>query len=445
MTGNDITVFIDTNCLLHYPPLADFTWMNIPESTNVKIVMCMQVIHELDDKKNDTALSERASKAIKDIEHYHNLENPIRPNLILNIFNEEILKSDFIDKLSPDSKDDRIVYLIKKYQTIYPSETVHILTEDLGMKIRCKGYSIPVIVPDKTKRLPNPLSDLEKKLKQKTDELIRLQNRLPEVKVILSETRKGPAVLELPVYHLVKPVGIDLERAVTTERLIFLPVNDEIIEIATGKKVYGWSKRFLDKLTPAVRDLFIHEVEEYLTKYRQWIIAEHEFKQENPARIIQFYINVQNTGNSPAEDIDINLLFPPIFNYFKHDYEISGILPQPPEKPRKPRMPFQDSSCENDYVRPINMPGLSYNTRIPGEPWLKVYSEPNGGYKLNLCIKKLNQYKHYCFGPIEIMFSSWDVLKPFQIEGNLTSSSLPDKMELKIPVRVEVEGKASDK
>ena len=62
-----LTVFPDTNALLHYPPFKEIDWLKLCNANYVKIVICLQVIHELDEKKSDSFLSNRAKIVIKDI------------------------------------------------------------------------------------------------------------------------------------------------------------------------------------------------------------------------------------------------------------------------------------------------------------------------------------------------------------------------------------------
>jgi predicted ribonuclease YlaK len=116
MPVEKLVVFPDTNILLHYPPLKHIDWLSICDSESVKLVLCMQVIHELDGKKDDARLSERAQHKIKEISEYRLNNSLVRENVDLEIFNNELKEGDFGEEFSSDSKDDRIALSVKKYR-----------------------------------------------------------------------------------------------------------------------------------------------------------------------------------------------------------------------------------------------------------------------------------------------------------------------------------------
>jgi predicted ribonuclease YlaK len=110
-----MTAFLDTNILLHYPPLRDLNWKALCNAESVKLVICMQVIHELDEMKGHPHLADRARRAIKEIRELSSAGCRVRDDVELEIFACEIRREDFPATLSPESGDDRIVWLAKKY------------------------------------------------------------------------------------------------------------------------------------------------------------------------------------------------------------------------------------------------------------------------------------------------------------------------------------------
>ena len=126
-----IHVFIDTNIyVLHYPPLDQLDWCELCGSEEVVLVICLPVVQELDKKKSEPRLGDRAARAIQAIRQFAG-STPLRENVTLTIFNHEIRKEDFPATLSPDSMDDKIVYLAKKYGDLHPGTSVAVVTEDL--------------------------------------------------------------------------------------------------------------------------------------------------------------------------------------------------------------------------------------------------------------------------------------------------------------------------
>jgi predicted ribonuclease YlaK len=104
-----VIVFPDTNTLLHYPLPPNVDWLRVCEADAAELVLCLQVITELDEKKNDVRLSERAAGVIKSLDIIHEQGGSVRDGVKLNIFNQPVRYEEFREPLSPDNKDDRMV------------------------------------------------------------------------------------------------------------------------------------------------------------------------------------------------------------------------------------------------------------------------------------------------------------------------------------------------
>jgi hypothetical protein len=48
MPADEMVLFLDTNSLLHYPPIKSVGWKAVCGTKSVRLVLCMQVVHELD-------------------------------------------------------------------------------------------------------------------------------------------------------------------------------------------------------------------------------------------------------------------------------------------------------------------------------------------------------------------------------------------------------------
>lgn len=175
----DLSVFPDTNVFLHFPPIHEIDWCSVCDAKSVRLVVCLTVIHELDEKKSDHRLSSRAERAIKEIREAVKSGGGLRSGVTINIFNREIRASDFPDSLSPDSADDRIVHLAKLFREETPGSEVAIVTGDFGMELRAQAGGITAIELDSSLRLPNPQDELTKKYKQTFNELnaLKIGNR----------------------------------------------------------------------------------------------------------------------------------------------------------------------------------------------------------------------------------------------------------------------------
>ena len=186
-------LFLDTNTLLHYPPIKDVDWRAVCGCATVRLVLCLQVIHELDGKKDDPRLGNRASRAIKDIKAVRSAGGSLREGVTLVVFNYEIRAADFPATLSPDSKDDRIVHSVRKYLDEYPGVRAAVYTEDMGMSLRCEANGLAVVEPDPARRLENPQDEQTKKYRQAMSELNSLKNRLPAFSIRAVPAGTDPA------------------------------------------------------------------------------------------------------------------------------------------------------------------------------------------------------------------------------------------------------------
>lgn len=61
-----VVLFIDTNILLHFKPLKEIDWLEVTGAKAVRLVICLEVIKELDKHKRNTRLQKRAERAIRE-------------------------------------------------------------------------------------------------------------------------------------------------------------------------------------------------------------------------------------------------------------------------------------------------------------------------------------------------------------------------------------------
>ena len=149
-----LTLFIDTNHFLHYPPLADRDWCAECGAKSVKLVVCMPVIHELDEKKSNPRLKDRAERAIRELKAIRAKGGVVRPAVTLDTIHHEIPREQFDGGMNPDRADDAILMHVKLYEDI--ARFGHIAT----------SYAYPVKVnaryvmdPSPTPKFDNPKMD----------------------------------------------------------------------------------------------------------------------------------------------------------------------------------------------------------------------------------------------------------------------------------------------
>jgi hypothetical protein len=339
MIADEKVLFPDTNTLLHYPPIKDVAWKDACGVTVIRLVLCMQVIHELDAKKDDPRLGDRARRAIKEVETILDAGGIVAEDVTLEVFNYEIRASDFPDTLSPDSADDRIVHSVKEYVRRHGSIAVCIYSEDIGMRLRCKAHAIETIKPDSSIRLPAPSSEQEKKYKAAIAELHEMKSRAPKLEVVITKVGLSDARRE-PVEFILSPVPEP--RDLEAELAQYIEAND----------LHPLSNRFAKKiqlmygirLSDGDFDNYNAKLEDHLDEYKGWLRLRME-TESIAASTFHFAIWLKNQGTAPAEDIDLELQLPDVLcAVYNANDKVSVTLLLQPLPPSPPRRPFRNRS-----------------------------------------------------------------------------------------------------
>lgn len=114
-------IVIDTNILLHCKPLHEFNWLTFFEAKTIEVVLCSTVLEELDEKKNDPAMSDRAKSADRMLRQYEQSKDKIDPGVTLR-FEES-------DSISDAQNDTKILQCARRL-AMEENSSVLILTND---------------------------------------------------------------------------------------------------------------------------------------------------------------------------------------------------------------------------------------------------------------------------------------------------------------------------
>lgn len=445
MSERHVYLFPDTNALLHYPQIKDVDWSAIVGGGSVTIVLCLQVIQELDDKKSDTRLRTRAEKAIREIRDLVSSGGLVREGVNVEVFNETLRSTDFDASLSPDSGDDRIVRLVQKYFEKNGKVDLAVYSEDLGMSLRCAAHGISVIEPDKCSRLEDPHSELEKKYKAAVVENQALKNQLPDIRVVIigEDSESGGSVA---VFKLVRSIGgaCDVEAEVESERRrLALPPplgsslpNPSMGQGARLSDLVGFNQPLSDDQ----RRQYEEALNSYLKEFAVWIERDHAARSA-VERMIEFKVGIGNEGRAVGEEVDVYLNFPHVFEYLSGEDEQIGTLPEPPNRPKPPRRP-QGGTMSSLHAWlgsggfgssfDLNTPHDSYHFNMPKiptprDPWCKITDNAENGATMRIFVPRLNHHTQQVFGPFHAVLKSWEVAKPFEVRVDILSASHPDK------------------
>ena len=445
-------VFPDTNIFLHYPPLSNIDWQALCNCKHVHLVVCLQVIHELDSKKSDSRLASRAERAIKEIREAHRTGATIRDNVKLSLFNHELRHSEFAETLSPDSGDDKIVHHVRAYREHHPEHDVALATEDFGMELRCEAGGVRVIRMDSALRLENPQDELSKKHKQAVQELAALKNRLPRLTVGIVQRGEAPVAGHPPEFKVNDGwQALDVDAEIEKQQRQYpkqagrhaRPTASQHTQ-SLGELISGWSEmsRFISEEDWEEYDT---ELDDYFDDYRKYVQAVNHLESVK-SRCITFDLILQNGGNGLATDIDVIVVCPAaVHGLFASQSKEAKLLeeprtpPKPPETPRPSDFRQELNRLKHSAWARSVVPDLRFMHR--GDeftPLAQLVKSPEGIWEIHVRLQKLKHGHTANLGTFFAVFQSWKEARPFSVLFAISASELTEKMEGTLSVIVRL-------
>jgi PIN domain len=436
MATHELSLFLDTNSLLHYPPIKNVDWKAVCGSESVRLVLCLQVIHELDEKKDDSRLGDRASRTIKELKAIRSAGGVVRDGVILDVFNYEVNVADFPATLSYGSKDDRIVHSIKKYAAANASDSIAVYTEDMGMNLRCEAHGLTVIEPDAGSRLENPKAEHDKKYKLAITELNDLKNRVPVLELVISPgDARTPQ--KKPMTFSIRPTrsepDLDSEMNEYMQERNLFPMKKA--DIASGGQIpslphqHDAVARYNDNLS------------QHLVEYRKWLETRNLL-----GKILAHQITVSvwivNSGLAPADDLDVTLEIgdPVALVYEASSQEAKSLeLPDPPGPPERPKQFFGDLGEIGGLVRPplYTLPNMEHllNRKATVEK-----QDDTNTFRITFGTKRLKHNEHEHIGNLILVLRP-NAVHPFQVQFRITAANITKVIQGAIPIVVNAQTK----
>lgn len=437
--NSNITLFLDTNSLLHYPALRSINWQKATGCSDVKLILCLQVIHELDEKKDDPRLGVRAKRIIKEIKDIRQSGGKLTEDTHFSVFNYEVRAADFPEVLSINSKDDRIVLSVKKYSESHPLESIAVFTEDMGMSLRCEANGVRVLEPDAKLRLESPQDEQEKKYRQAITELSNLKSRIPRLHLCVTGVNCEPLRNESFTCMLSDDwTPIDIDATLVEQKRRHLKLQHSPLApnsmVSLGLLGHGISQKDIDRFNKQV-DNYLLNFQSYLQRLNTW--------GSNNARSFSFDLWLQNDGNSPSEDIDISMHLPLQVRWFADvtsDAAKRLEQPQPPQPPETPQPHSYLESSMRDFSTLLQItPTAEHLERIiQGQEADKVdvFRCQDSSYAIHAKIGRVKHGQSRRFGRFTAVFGEWSDVHPFEAEWSISASELPDSLIGRIPFSV---------
>jgi rRNA-processing protein FCF1 len=262
-----IDIFPDTNIFLHYPPLAAIDWKSLTGKSEVRLVLCLQVIDELDEKKSHPLLSGRAKRAITEIRAAKAKRIEIRPGITVEVFK--------YDPEDQSSGDRRIVQLIQEYKRKNPARNVAILTEDGGMEMRCETAGVQVIMMDSSIREPDLQDEFSKKHNLVASELAAFKNRQPKLSVFATKVGaesdgKRPSTFEITPTSF-QWANVDVQMEVVNKSVPKYNMRVEQPAGATLNPGLAKAMEQLSRVGDGDKEEYNRDVDKYLIDYKNYL------------------------------------------------------------------------------------------------------------------------------------------------------------------------------
>lgn len=439
-------IFPDTNIFLHYPPLAHIDWTKLTGADAVQIILCREVIRELDAKKSDSQLSGRASRAIKEIREAETTQQEIRPGVTVSVFAQSIRHSDFTENLSPDEGDDRIIHLVQQFQRQHPDHKVALVTEDYGMELQCKTAGVAVIRMDVAQRLENPHDDVTKKLKQATQELTQLKIRQPKLSIIpanrASEANNWP-----PEFILDDSWKPDNSHRRMTEIERQYPRDPRHIALQPGDpqsfQRYSFRQVMMASLTEERLREYVKERDEFIAASRKHLEL-ISLQQSMRDRGVLLDLTLLNEGTCLATDLDVTITWPPsVFYVAKASSKEAKMIEVEPEPPTPPDLPTSFSLAQvamgNNALRNLpQLPAFHFPQRDDFQPSISYGNEVGEPCTTHIRLGKLKHGHPICLGEFYVCFVSWEVCKSFSAKYSISAAELISPVDGQIPVLIKL-------
>ncbi len=416
-------IFLDTNIFLHFQDFEKIDWLSESVSKACKLVIPPVVIDELDEKKIGTnKIGNRARNVLNRFEQLSEMEEAkINENIEFEILllkpSREVYET---NNLNFDEKDHRLIASIIQFSQKYSLSDILLCSNDIGPRLRAKMFNIKSLKLDSKYLIPNQVSEEEKRIRQLERENQILKTRIPKLDVLfLDETKFQKMKIPQKDYSNFEDFK--------AQKLKEIKIENPYMETTNP---YDNALSQLTTLDPSRIRKYNNELDEFYSEYENTLdkIFEYE-KKEMLSFKIQFVI--KNSGNSPADDIDLHLHFPDglelIESSEKEEY------PSLPSPPYKPKHAFDLGHSAFPILTPFHNP-ITPNTSLNfNSPSIKK----TNSYDVDFSRNNLKHGYSEQLEELTIIFDSESSIKNFQIDFELSAANMPDKLVGKLNVLFE--------
>jgi len=382
----------------------------------------MPVIRELDDKKHDLRLKDRARKAIAKIQDIKSRGMGVREGVVLRLLHEDISREAMPPGCDPDNRDDQILAHVVRLNADEPERQVGVVTADFGLEIKCNAMSIPVFRPPEGKRLSDVGSEQDRKHREMQAKLQRLERRLPDLRVLAS-VEYGQVPSDCAEFQLDPPpeaLDVAAELAVVQGEHPAQSPPGPRTEAAIAAYARGI------RLDPSEEEYARYEAEraQYFARYAEYVEELNAYR-DGKARSFRAAFHLENTGSCPAVNVDVHLHVPDGVRLHEGNDEVRE--PESPDPPIRPRTSSQIAAARLAKMAESGIPSAVTHMLLPG---MASPTRPSirrsQSYDVDFSAGDLKHgYTRHLYA-LEFTFDLWDAVRSFHVDYICRADNHPD-------------------
>jgi hypothetical protein len=423
-TPPSLALFPDTNVWLHFRPVREVDWCALTGAASVRLIVCGQVLDELDEKKYDSRLSDRATRALAVITAAIRAEAVLRPGVELAVLADA-------PEAGTGNADAVVIRTAQEYAASHPGTEVAIVTADTGMVARCVARAVRCISMPESERLPMVQDEAARRYAKLADELAALKGRLPQLAVLARAAQSdGEWSRQLAVVLDPRVEAEDVESWVRDARRRAPPIGGPARPFAVAA-AYG--------ISDAERREYNAALEKYYERVRAYVAARNDWL-ERRARTICLELVIDNSGGGPAEDVVAEVRWPDYIEAVSveeaEDADSVALFAEPdaPSPPPEPK-PLAERVGRFHEGLGFRVPEFAMPSLGPRNVTADMDTDKRG---VTVRIRKLNHHFQASLGVCAMRFAAWPDVKPFEINYRLLTASHPAQVEGSVLVRVSV-------
>jgi hypothetical protein len=412
--------FLDTMVFLHFRPLDQIDWRTLLGADEVELVLAPVVCRQLDRHKDQSreGLRDRAKKSVAQLKDRLRASGDLRPGVTLKLVHEDPTIDFATHHLTRDVEDDQLVATALEYREA-TGQPVYLITDDfLLMAAKARAAGIEPVAPPDEARLPDALSEGEKKMRRLEAENQRLQGQRPQLTVRFASGADHEEVELRPL----GPLSPDAHKRLLEEERQRHSLKD-VGEPSTDSPIGAIARLALSYERPANLE-YNHALATYFEKYSSYLKRRHAHREER-ALSVSFTLRVSNLGTAPATDVDIVVRAgAPVAIFEEDDRRLKAPkVPRPPEEPDHrlaPHLYFDRGAADLIALNPALLA-----TSQPHDPSIRLV-QSDEGFEIHAHTRKIKHTQEVGLGPFVVRFASAEAVRPFRMSYSINCQELSE-------------------